>query len=463
MKTSTATWQRRLGELARAHGVPGASLAVLANGEVTTAATGVLNLETGVETTVDSVFQVGSITKVYTTTLMMQLADEGRLRLDQPVVELLPDLDLGDAEATRRVTVRHLLTHTSGLQGDHFLDTGRGDDAVDRYVASCRELGFVHPVGATFSYCNSGFVVAGRVIEVLTGRVWDDAFRERLLEPMGAARSVTLPEDALRFRAACGHVADPGEEPHLAPRWMLPRSVGPAGLLCATASDVIAFARMHLEDGHAADGRHVLSAAGVAAMQERQVELPDRWTLGQAWGLGWILFDWDGRRVIGHDGGTIGQAASLRVVPDAGVAVALLTNGGHTRDLSHHLLREILADVAGLDVPRPLAPPATPVQVDVSPYAGRYERLSLRVELEPAGSVLRGRITSAGPLAALTKDPTREVELVPVADRLFVTRPGDDETWAPVVFYEVAGRRYLHTGGRAAPESGALVHPLPDP
>ncbi len=162
-------WPERLAALAREFRVPGASLAVMAGDDVFATACGVLNVRTGVEATPDSVFQMGSITKVWTTTLVMQLVDEGRLDLDARVAELLPEFGLADAEAARAITLRQLLTHTSGIDGDQFADTGRGDDAIERFVAYLHGVGCVHAPGARFSYCNAGFVVAGRLVEVLRG------------------------------------------------------------------------------------------------------------------------------------------------------------------------------------------------------------------------------------------------------------------------------------------------------
>src|SRR5215470_11815974 len=150
-------WSARLNELAVAAEVPGAVLGIWHDGETTIAPYGVLNRNTGVEATADSIFQIGSVTKPWTATMIVQLADEGRLTLDDPVVKLLPE-----APIDARVTVRHLLTHTSGIDGDVFTDTGRGDECVERYVALLVEVGQNHPLGATWSYCNAGFVLAGR-------------------------------------------------------------------------------------------------------------------------------------------------------------------------------------------------------------------------------------------------------------------------------------------------------------
>jgi CubicO group peptidase (beta-lactamase class C family) len=447
-------WQRRLDELARKSGVPGAVLAVSKNGELAEAASGVLNVETGVETTRDSVFQIGSVTKPYTATLVMQLVAEGRLGLDEPVSSILPDLRLGDAEATGRVTMRHLLTHTSGVQGDVFDDFGRGDDALEKFVAGCSDLGFSHPVGATMSYCNTGYVIAGRVVEVVTGQTWDAALRERLLEPLGLRHTMTLPEEVLRFRAAHGHVGEPGEEPRLAPVWGLPRSLGPAGLVCATAADMVAFGRMHLAAGRSSVGDVVLPEPQVVAMQSAQVTLPDPWTLGaDHWGLGWFLMDWNGRRVVGHDGSTVGQAAYLRLVPDSDVVVALVMNGGDVEQLERELFAEVLSDLADLQMPPVLEPPPLPPLVHTEGLAGRYERVGVRIELAGHEGRLSGTVTLTGPLAEFEDDPSQPVDLVPVADGVFATRSEDERSWTPVVFYELAdGSRYLHMAARATPK-----------
>lgn len=448
-------WQRRLTELAERFEVPGAGLGILRldTHELVEAATGVLCKDTGVEVTTDSVFQMGSIGKTWTATVVMQLVDEGLLDLDAPIIDVLPDFRVGDAEVTKQVTMRHLLTHSSGIEGDVFTDTGRGDDCLERYVRELGDVGQNHPLGVTFSYCNSGFNLAGRVIEVVTGKTWDTAMRERLFDPLGLTHTSTLPEELLRHRAAMGHVAEPGEEFRPAPVPLLPRSAGPAGLINTTPRDMLEYVRMHLRGGVAADGTRVLSEASTALMQESHVELPDVHTLGDSWGLGWIRFGWDGRRVFGHDGNTIGQSAFLRIVPDAGVAVVLLTNGGHTKDLYHQLYREILAEVAGLAKPAPLQPPAEPPAFDPARHVGTYERTSARTEMiERAGGLVM-RMTATGEMAAALGATTREVDLVPVAEDLFAFRGPDEATWTPVTFYRLPdGREYVHYGVRANPK-----------
>lgn len=451
-------WQRRLCALAERHQVPGAALGILRmrqghEDELAEAAFGVLNKDTGVEVTKDTVFQIGSVTKVWTTTVVMQLVDEGLLDLDAPVVKVLPELRLADPDVTRQVTMRHLLTHTSGIDGDVFTDTGRGDDCVEKYVARLESVAQTHPLGATWSYCNSGFVLAGLVIEKLTGGTWDAAVRDRIFAPLGLGHTITLPEEALLYRAAVGHVSEGTDKPSRAPVWMLPRSLGPAGVIGSTAADLLAFARMHLAGGLRPDGTRLLDASSAAAMTQVQAEVPDKYTLGDSWGIGWVRFGWNGRRLIGHDGNTIGQSAFLRLLPDEGLAVALLTNGGNTRRLYQDLYREIFGELADLDMPRPLAPPSEPVPVDVQPHVGTYERASSRLEvlIGDNGPVLKATVT--GPLAELVPDPTTEYAMVPVEQNLFVVREPKAQTWSPVTFYQLrTGEKYLHFDVRATPK-----------
>jgi len=456
--TTAPTLQARLDELREQHGAPAASVAVLRGDETDAAASGILNLDTGVEATADSLFQIGSITKVWTATLVMQLVDEGRIELDAPVRSYLPGFRVADEALSELVTIRHLLSHTSGIDGDHFADTGRGDDCLERYVESCAGLPQVHPLGATMSYCNTGFTVLGRVIEVVTGAVWDDVLRERLIEPLGLTHTVTLPEDVLRFRAAIGHIQPPGQELRPAPAWGLPRTAGPAGAICSTGAELLEFARLHLQDGLSRDGKRLLSEDAARAMREPLVEVPTG-GIGESeahWGLGWAVYTWSGRTVVGHDGGTIGQAAFLRVVPDAGTAVALLTNGGDPFGLFRDLCGELLSETAAIELPPEPVPPASPPAVEAASYVGHYDRAgaSLEVVSRDGGLVAIQTVTGLG--SEMTPEPV-ELPLVPLDTEreVFLTQhPALKGAWLPVRFTTLAdGRRCFHVGGRATPRT----------
>src|SRR5690242_17963657 len=186
--------------------VPGTAVAVRAGGQVIDVAAGVLSKATGVEATVDSVFQVGSITKVWTTTLLMQLVDEDELDLDAPVRRYIPDFALADEAAAAAITVRQLMCHTAGFEGDLFTDTGRGDDCVEKYVRTLADTTQLFPPGEMFSYNNAGFCVLGRIVEVLRGKPFDACMREHLFTPLGLTHAANGADEAIMYRAALGHI-----------------------------------------------------------------------------------------------------------------------------------------------------------------------------------------------------------------------------------------------------------------
>jgi len=425
---SAAEMQERLAAWAAQYLVPGAALAWMHGDEVQSAAAGTINVETGVPVTPDTLFQIGSITKLYTTTLVMQLVDEGRIELDAPATAYLPDLRFGDGAAP--ITVRHLLTHTSGVDGDFFDDFGRGDDAVARYVAASAKLEQLFAPGAMWSYCNAGFVVLGRIVETLTGQTWDEALKLRLLAPLGATRTVTLPEDALLHTTAAGHRVSPSLEIRLAKPWGMARAAGPAGATpCSTVADLLTFAKMHLDGGVSGDGARILAASSVAAMQEPQAALPPApGEFASRWGLGWMLFDWGGRRVIGHDGGTIGQAASLRILPDERFAVAIVTNSISGGLLASSVMRWLFEETMGVEVPPRPEPPESPPAFDLAPYAGVYERLNVRTTVALHEGALTAQTVESGALAA-SGDQFPAAPLVPVDRSLFLQ-------WTPLMVYQ---------------------------
>ena len=449
-----AHWQERLDTVARETGVVGATLGILrlhddGPDELVRWATGELNCNTGRNTTVDSLFQLGSITKSWTATVIMQLVDEGKIAIDQPVHELLPGFKMISDELTEKVTVRHLLNHTSGIDGDVFVDTGRGDDCLEKYMTVLETAAQIFPLGATWSYCNSGYSILGRIIEVVTGQVWDAAMKQRLFAPMGLTHTVTLPEEALLFDTAAGHVVGL-PEPQLAPVWSLQRSAGPAGLITASVADLLAFGRLHLCDGVAADGTRVLSAESAAAMRDFSVDVPEKYLLGDSWGLGFIRFDWGGARLYGHDGNTLGQASFLRIYPQAKMAVAMLTNDSSAHLLYQTLFGEIFDELCGVTINPMLELPADPPRLDITGWLGTYERAGARIEIvdEPEGPLFRA--TQLGELAELENTPVMEYRMTPVREGLYGVFLDDMGVNAPVWLYQLPnGDRYVHFGGRA--------------
>jgi CubicO group peptidase (beta-lactamase class C family) len=447
--------QTRLSELIAEHGVPGAQLAVLDGDEIVESAAGVLSLRTGCPATPDALFLPGSIGKLYTATLVLKLVEEERLDLDTPIRAYLPDFRVKDEQAAEVVTPRNLLCHTSGFDGDHFTDTGRGDDALALYVAGCADLPQIAAPGLIWSYSNSGYSILGRIVEVLYDATFEDVLREEIFAPLGLEHTVSFADEAILHPVSVGHDPSP-EDPKkmvVASPWALARAFGPMGsAVIASAGDVLRFVRPHLVEG---EGKRLLGANLVSAMQEEQIGLVDD-LLGRAWGLGWILDRWGEIDVIGHDGNSIGQNAFMRVAPGERFGFCLQTNVGSALLLYREVANWLFGERFGV------GPSPDPEMIDEKSvsdparYTGLYEREGLRLEV--------GADDSAHLLATVT--PTHEVAqsqgwppmidlpLKPT-DRpdTFMLRVPIADADLPAVFFapEDPGGKptYLHYGGRA--------------
>ncbi len=404
---------RKLKAAIKKYEVPGASIAVLRNGKlIASEAAGVINLDTQVPATVDTVFQIGSITKPMTTTLVMGLIDEGKLELDAPVSRYLPSFRVADAAVSRQVTLRHLLSHQSGIDGDLFADSGRGDDSVEKLMLMSTMLPSLFPIGAKHSYCNIGFAVLGRVIEVVTGLSFDEALRQRLFEPLGMKHAVSVPEDTLRFRSAIGHVPS-GRKKGL---WYVTRqpylahgqkAAGSTPAMSVT--DLLKFVAMHMSGGKNAWGQRVLSSRSVRLMQTRQITVQKQTSRNIThWGLGWFLMTWDNNvKLYGHDGAAMGQYSFLRVLPEKNLAIALLTNGGDATGLQQELFSELFAGLAKVQEREPIAPAPRQSVFSPEPFLGTYANLnqSVRIEKKRGGLVasvfINGNPDRVGPARKL--------------------------------------------------------------
>ena len=442
----------KLSELIAKHDVPGVQLAVLDGDEIVESAAGVLSLRTGCPATADALFLPGSIGKLYTATLVLMLVQDGRLDLDTPIRAYLPDFRVQDEEAAAVVTPRNLLSHTSGFDGDHFTDTGRGDDALALYVAGCADLPQIAPPGLIWSYSNSGYSILGRIVEVLHGKTFEDVLRERIFEPLALEHTVSFADEAIVHPVSVGH--DPDQEGQMAVSspWALARAFGPMGAaVIASAGDVLRFVRPHLGGGA------LLDASLVSTMQEEQVQLVDD-LLGHAWGLGWILDRWGGIDVIGHDGNSIGQNAFMRVAPGERFGFCLQTNVGSALLLYRELASWLFGERFGAGV-GPNPDPALSGEetvADPARYTGVYQREGLRLEVstddsahllatvEPTHEVAQSQ--GWPPMVDLPLRPTDRPDTfmlrVPIADADL-----------PAVFFapeEPGGTpTYLHYGGRA--------------
>ncbi|MCC5794487.1 MAG: beta-lactamase family protein [Chromatiales bacterium] len=365
-----------LAELADEFDVPGVAAGMWHAGQVSFACHGVTSIENPLPVDEHTLFQAGSIGKTFTATALLMLAEAGRVELGAPVRRYLPELRLADAKAEAEVTLLQLLNHTAGWEGDFFPDTGEGDDALARYVASLDALAQLTPPGAAVSYNNAAFCLAGRVIEIVTGDTYEHVIRRLILRPLGLRESFFFRDDVMTRRFVVGHRPSADGGLQVARPWTLPRNGAPAGGIVTSITDLLTWARFHLGDGRGADGRHVLIESGLRTMRAPTVQMPGS-AFGDALGIGWMLSGIGGEWLVGHDGSTNGQEASLSFLPEQDWALALMTNsspGGLA--LNRIARRRVLAACTGIVEEDPRPESVAPETLGV--YAGEYRARGMR-------------------------------------------------------------------------------------
>ncbi|MGC4189778.1 MAG: serine hydrolase domain-containing protein [Thermomicrobiales bacterium] len=440
--------------------VPGIAAAVFHDGELAETAAGVASIVTKMPLVPDALFQVGSISKVFATTLAMTLVDEGKLDLDAPVITYVPDLPLGDPDARGVITMRHLLSHSSGLEGDRFANYGRGDDASTRAIANFGKLEQWVSPGTLFAYCNAGFYLVGRICEILTGQTFEQALQERVLTPWGLEHTVLFAEDAITRPHAVGHDLLSREEGFAIarPYWDR-RHATPAGGVLSTVGDLVRFARAHLADGEL-DGTRVLSGDAAQAMRQEEIAVgPGDATFGSAYGLGWSLKSQDGVLRIGHGGATDGFRAQVTAVPEKGFVIAMLTNA----DTGAAVMQEIEAWALSQYLGIPERTPETIALADaeLDAYTGAFNRFNQQTFLTRDGDGLHARIVS---FDSETGTPLgeRSMRLVPVtAPEARAFRAPDGPSRGMIVqFFDAPtaddpDRLLMRAGGRLSVRVGA--------
>jgi len=177
------------------------------------------------------------------------------------------------------------------------------------------------PIGTVWSYNNAGFYLLGYIIETITGKSFQQALREVVLEPLGLKNTFFDPGDVITYRFASGHNGGQVARP-----WPLPRAAYPAGGIICSIFDLLAYAQFHMGDGTISEEKRLLEKASLIQMQTPQVTV---WKKEQ-WGLTWAIDDTYETRLISHGGGTMGQVSQLIFAPEADFAVVVFTNaGGH--------------------------------------------------------------------------------------------------------------------------------------
>jgi CubicO group peptidase (beta-lactamase class C family) len=381
---------KKLTELAEELEVPGVSVGVFADGEERYAYHGVTSAENPVPVDENTLFQFGSTGKTFTATAMLRLVEDGKVDLGAPVRTYLPDFKLADEEVAAKVTVRQLFNHTAGWQGDMMDNTGDGDDALQKYVDLMVRLEQSSPLGAAVSYNNASLSVAGLIISRITGKTYEQAIRELLIEPLGMDHTYFFTNEIMTRRFAVGHARHDDGSITVARPWALPRGNAPAGGISANSKDQITWARFHLGDGTAKDGTRVLKAETLDLMKQPTAEMKGS-ALGDYVGISWLMRDVDGVRLVGHGGTTNGQYSEFVTVPERNFAFSSMTNcGPNGSRLNDALEKWAFENYLGL------------IEADPEPillgdealvrFTGRFETIAAAVEITAQSGRLLAKI-----------------------------------------------------------------------
>jgi CubicO group peptidase (beta-lactamase class C family) len=429
------------------HHVPGVSIGLIVNGVEHYVSLGVTSITNPLPVTVDTLFQIGSTTKTFTATTAMKLVEDGLLELDAPVRKYIPDFRVKDEDVSARVTVRHLMTHTSGWFGDFELDTGDDSNALELYVQAMAELPQITPMDALMSYSNSAFVLLGRVLEVVSGKTLDVLMRETVLEPLALNDSVLWAHEAITKRTAIGHKQNDDDQTEVIPVWRLSRATNADGGLVASARDQMRYARFQM--GQLGDAP--INAASRLEMQTPRVSASGHEFIG----LCWFLEDMQHRdghsvRTVRHGGSVPGFQSHFWFAPQENFAFSCQTNAESGMALNTLVTAWVLEHLLNIPPRKQEAIAVSPAQLEA--FTGWYsvptgkpdeglevardgDALTLRVDVPTFNLVLpavplkiispSACVVLEGPMASMTLD--------------FVASDGE--------------LRYLRAGGRIATRS----------
>ena len=441
----------------REYHVPGVALGVLRDGRAEIRAFGVRNVDDPQPVTNDTVFPLASISKTVTTTAVMRLVEDGKIDLHAPVRKYLPDFRVADQAASRDVTVWHLLTHTSGWEGQ-LSATDKGDETLARFVAGLSTNMQLAPPGAAWSYNNAGFAVAGRIIEVVTGKTFSDAIDDLVFRPIGLDLAFTRLGDIAVHRFAVGHRAGPDGALSIVKPFTLGSTL-PAGGAAMAMTNLLEYARFHLGDGTGAHGARVLPRAALEAMRRPQLR---KQAYDEDMGLGWHLRTVGGVRTAAHGGTFAGHILLLELVPEKQFAIAILTNAGSgwrlIQDVERAALREYHGAVfaanqaighRGLNETLPSAAPL-PKQPPLAEYVGTYERPMNTVDVRSTDGRLVVQVRSRSG----ARDPEMPLAFYGV-DRAFVTSGPEQNASVEFIRDGSGVVRWVRLTGRIARRAGA--------
>lgn len=346
-------------------GTPGVAVAVVVDGQLFyQQGYGLKKRGEADPVTPQTVFRIGSVTKMMTAAAVMQQVEAGRIDLGDPVTRLIPDFSIAPPWRGEQITVHHVLTHTSGFPDVFFsLDDETGDEVLAEWVEGQGSMPLQAAPGAFWNYSNPNFMIAGLLAERASGMPYQQYVEENVWAPAGMATTTFDPNAVMQAGDwSWGHYTDPnsGFEFKYEPNDYDNSAVAPAGYAFSTASDLAHWATLMMEGGHG-----VISPESAATMQSHQVFLD--YSSDQFYGLGVFSETFNGVELKQHGGNIPGWGTMLIWVPERNFAVAVLANTFESLPDAGYCITDALLDLEPQEPIDETTDPAT-----WSQFAGTY-------------------------------------------------------------------------------------------
>ena len=325
---------------------------------------GVANVETNAPMQTDMLFRLGSTTKMMTAAALVTLADQNRIKLDEPIGNGVKGLSPKIAQATPN----HLLSNSAGVRDFAAPFISNDDEALAKMVRSWKDDVFFGDAGEIYSYSSAGFWLSGMVLEEINGKPYADSMTEILFKPLGMERTTLRPLLAMTYPLANGHAIENGKPTIIRP-FFNNVAMWPAGSVFSNATDLSRWVIAFLNHGRL-DGKQVLPASLPAQMATPRIPVPGESDSHYAYGL--TTFKFKGIQFVGHGGFSRGYGSMIQMVPEKKFAVVVLTNkSGETMRKSLNRAMEIALGLKG-DGPTKQVSVAPLTKAEMSDYVGSY-------------------------------------------------------------------------------------------
>jgi CubicO group peptidase (beta-lactamase class C family) len=383
--------RRIVGEQMRSQHIPGAVLAIVRDDRVIyMQPMGMRDIEHNLPVTNDTLFPLGSCTKAFTSMEIARSVDRGLLSLDDHPRKFLPYLKLADAEADAQITIRDMLNHRTGLKAYADLAAEPGVLTREEYIRAATAAKPAVPFRTKFQYSNAMYSAAGEIAGRVNHCTWEDVVANDIFKPLGMASSVSVITDMLNSPDhATGYVFDKSYRAVPPPKSLA--ALAPGGAIASSARDMTQWLRMLT-----AGGRNFISPAMFRELTTPLIAVNPT----TSYALGWAVYDWNGLRVVEHNGGSEGISAIISFVPEKHLGFVFLAN------TSPNAMTKVATGAAklfyplllGQKNPPPLAPPGPSDPLPPPP-----------AEVPSADALLARMIDAVGGKAALRAHTSVEI------------------------------------------------------